>query len=131
MKPGVCNFDTIRGDTFRRVVRLRERVWNPALNDGAGGYEAGNYIDLTGYSAPKAQFRETKLDVAVTVELTCTILTQSGGTLGGIRLYAADTLTRNMDKDKYVWDLELLNPAGDRDTYLTGVINNTLDVTHS
>lgn len=131
MKPGVYNLETRRGDTFRRTVRLRERLWNPALNDGAGGYESGAYLDLTGYSAPKAQFRETKLDPTVALELTCTILTQSGDTLGGVRFYATDTLMSALDKASYVWDFEMLNPDGDRDTYLAGTVTNDLDVTHT
>lgn len=72
MKPLSKVWEMVRGDYFDIVFRVRTRVWNPALNGGAGGYEAGDYVDLTGYEG-NFQVRATP-DAAVMAQGVVTIL---------------------------------------------------------
>jgi hypothetical protein len=111
-----------RGDTKRIFFRVRERVWNPALNGGAGGWEAGPYRDLTGWTV-LAQIRETTESAEPTATFTTTLSNQTT-TPGGVELKLAPAVTAAMTLPAAGggWDVQLTDLAGDVHTYIEGKV---------
>lgn len=124
-----------RGDYFSMGMRLRDTVWNPALNDGEGGYEPGDYQDLTGCTVA-GHIRRTPDDPEILASFTGTILDQSDpDTKGRIlwELFHEDTkdLPLNPDaKTKWGYDLQVSSPDGEPDTPQYGSVTVKGDYTH-
>ena len=128
MIPAPVNITIRRGDTKNIFFRVRERTWNPALNGGAGGYEAGPYRDLTGWSV-LSQIRESKdaADPAATFAVT---LSNQTTTPGGVTLKLTAAVTKDMvlPPTGGVWDVQLTDAAGDVHTYIEGSVAFEKDV---
>jgi len=122
MKPGVYDLEIYQGDTFRRTLRLRQRV----LDTDGVTWISGAYIPLTGYTGA-AQVRETKIATDVTATMTVTVLDQTI-TPGGVTLYMPASATSLITKDQ-VWDLQLTAPNGDVTTFLAGAVTLVQEVT--
>lgn len=128
MQPVVQDITVRQGDRFDLFVRLREKVWNPALNAGAGDWEPGDYIDLTGKTV-RSQIRNDAADATVRAEFTVAIsnqVTLKGGCL--LTLFPDDTkvLTANG-----VYDVEIETTATptDTETFLEGAVTLVKEVT--
>lgn len=112
MHPAVYDIAPYRGDTFRRIIRLR--LMN---EDGT----AGAYADLTDCT-PLAQVKgaenaTTPLQTFITEVLNQSIV----GNLGKVRVELAPSQTADLPK-KAFWDLQLTHPNGDIHTYLAGKV---------
>lgn len=117
MLPAVHHFAIYRGDTFRRVIRLR-------LVDAAG--VLGAYADLTG-CVPLAQIRENPNSPTILASFTTSVLNQTTD-LGAIQIELTAAQTRALPVQSN-WDIQLTHPlaAGqtvpDVHTYLAGKVN--------
>ena len=128
MTPASYTIRFTRGDDYRLKVRVRSRVWNPALNGGEGGYEPGPYINIAGWTG-KAQARADADDAgAPLVEMTVTIDANQVANTGTMFIEMADTQTATIP-DGAVWDLELVDTAGEKHTYMSGKMKVKKDVT--
>lgn len=127
MKPYQHDIEIYRGDTFELFFRVRTRVWNPALNGGAGGYEPGPYRDLTGF-AGTSQVRSTAdaVDPAA-LDFTVTIADQIT-TTGGVLVRATPALTAALVISAGVYDVQLADGT-DKFTYIKGGVTVDPDVT--
>lgn len=117
-----------RGDYFPMGLRIRTMVWDPTANDDAGGYVPSDYRDLTGCTV-LGQIRKTTEDPTVLATFTATILNQvDDATVGKVRLELFHEDTKDLpltdDKAKLVWgyDIQVLDPSGEPETYVTGSV---------
>lgn len=131
MQPVLQDISVYQGDTFDFFFRVRERVWDPALEE----YVAGNYINLTGWSG-KSQIRASADATAVLAEFTVTISDQAV-TPGGVLLVltpaqtAALPATASPTVPAAIWDVQLTNGAGEIRTFIRGAVTVTREVTRA
>lgn len=120
-KPATQDIDIYQGDSFDLFVRVKAR--------DAGGTMV--YQNLTG-ATPKAQIRQSKSNVTVLVEFTCTLSNQTT-TPGGVLVHATPAQTAALAATSpgapNVWDLEILYSNGDKRTILAGNASVTAEVT--
>lgn len=134
MKPGTLNLDIYRGDHVEVFFRLRERVYDPNANFGEGAYVAGDYINLTGYTAA-AQIRAKAMDNAVLAVFEASIPADTLETRGSVLLTMHTNVTSTLPVDMLtgiglaVWDCQLTNSQGHPRTYMAGAVNIIADVT--
>ena len=85
----------------------------------------GSVPDLTGYTA-QSQFREASADQDpdVAAELLCTVAPPNQ-----ISLFLDHDQTTLLTDPSYYWDLQIMSPAGDITTILTGSVNVTAEIT--
>ena len=128
MKPLKKDIEIRRGDTFELFFRVRTRVWNPALNGGAGGYEPGPYRDLTGYTVT-SQFRSSEDAADPALTFTCTLTNQTT-TPGGVLVRATPAQTAALTIFAGGYDVQLAT-AGmvDAWTYIEGTVTVDKDWT--
>jgi hypothetical protein len=128
VQPAVQDITVRQGDRFDLFVRLRQKVWNPALNGGAGDWEPGPYVDLTGKTV-RSQVRNTADDTTVRATFTPTIsdqVTLKGGCL--LTLFPVDTRALIVNA---VYDVEVETTATptDTETFLEGAITLKKEIT--
>lgn len=128
MIPAPVDITIRRGDTKIVFFRVRERVWNPAANGGAGGYLPGAYRDLTGWTI-LSQIRETTESASPAATFTATLSDQVA-VPGGVtlRLPPATTAGLTLPVGGGVWDVQLTDTVGDVHTYLAGAVTFEKDV---
>ena len=104
---GIYNITCNQGATFSRTI-----TWRDA---------AKKAINITGYQA-RMQVRSTVDSATVVTELTTTNgrITISGPTLGQLTLTISATDTAAITAGLYVYDLELVSPAGDVNRIIEG-----------
>jgi hypothetical protein len=121
--PASQDITIYQGDTWDDLFfRVRNRVYNSST----GEYEAGSYVDLTGYTA-KAEIRPTpggNLIVAMTVTLS-----NQSTTPGGVLLSLTPTQTAGLPTSGGVYDVQLTSGAGVKRTYLAGKVTVIPEVT--
>ena len=113
--PGQHNFTLYQGTTLRKKF-----TWLDAN---------GVAMDLTGYTG-RCQLRTSIQDTVAAIDMT----TLNGGVLidglqGTITLYATDVQTAALDKDTYVYDLEIIDPSTDVSRLVYGTITVVKEVT--
>jgi hypothetical protein len=128
VQPAVQDITVRQGDRFDLFVRLRQKVWNPALNGGLGDWEPGPYVDLTGKTV-RSQIRTTSDAAAVAATFTPTISDQvalKGGCL--LTLFPVDTRSLSVNG---VYDVEVETTATptDTETFLEGAVTVKKDTT--
>lgn len=96
---GIYNITCNQGATFSRTI-----TWTDA---------ARNAINITGYTA-RMHVRSLVTSATTIIELTTANgrITISGPTAGQVTLTISATDTAAIPADKYVYDLELVSPAG-------------------
>lgn len=125
MTPWPKDITIRRGDTKELYFRVRSRVWNAALNGGAGGYEAGPYRDLTGWTV-LAQIRASK--TSTTIEATFSVnLGNQATTPGGCLLRLTPVQTAALSISSGGYDVQLTDTNGDVWTYIEGTVTITGD----
>lgn len=117
---------TIRfGDAKEIFFRVRERVWDPAANGGAGGWVAGDYRDLTGWTV-LSQIRQTTEDATILLTFTPTLGDQSDLVNGRgavlLKLTGVQTAGLARTLTSAVYDVQLTDAAGDPWTYIAGAV---------
>lgn len=110
MLPAPYDFKLYRGDTFRRVIRLRT-----VLEDGT----LGDYADLTGCT-PLAQVRVSTNAAAIIATFATSVLDQATNK-GAVQMQLSPEQTADMPNTSR-WDIQLTHPNGDVHTYLAGKI---------
>ena len=105
-KPSTYNMDCVQGDDFVQPIRFRDP-------------DTLNPLNLTGWSG-SAHVRRTLDDVLVT---PFTVTINQPVNPGMVLLELADTVTELMPVGVYNWDLELVNAAGLRRTWLQGTFS--------
>jgi hypothetical protein len=129
MQPSPKPIRLTRGDFYELYMRIRERVWD----EGSQSWVPGAYRDLTGWSG-QAQMRRTydDPDVLATFDVVLDDQTQPD-TVGGVFVRLEDAVTATLpvtdDKNRWVWDLEMIDLAGKPATYLQGSVTVKPDVT--
>lgn len=124
-KPAVLDIDIYRGDTTDITLRFRTRVFNGAQ----GGYTAGDYINLTGYTI-RAQVRQLAGSEVILAEFTCYLSDQSNAaTVGGVVATLTSAQTTTLPIGTSYWDLQLTAPDGTVKTFVAGATNVIADVT--
>lgn len=131
MKPYAKDFEHVRGDYFEYFFRIRGRVWNPALNGGAGGWEAGSYRDLTDWTGI-FQVR-ADLQIATPVMASGVVsFTDQVAVPGGVWLIMEAVESINLaisTTNKY--DVQLTDELGKPRTYLSGNFITSGDVSRA
>ncbi len=84
--------------------------------------EDGSAKDLTGYSA-RAQIRKLKADNTVSASFNCTIPTPTNGV---IKMEMANAVTKELDADRYFYDLEIYTAS---DAIVTRIMQGMVVVT--
>lgn len=113
MLPAPYDFKLYRGDTFRRVIRLRT-----VLQDGT----LGDYADLTG-CIPLAQVRSATTTADLIATFATSVLDQVANK-GAVEMVLSPAQTDNLPSTSR-WDIQLTHPNGDVHTYLAGKITAT------
>lgn len=112
--PGQHNFTLYQGTTLRKTF-----TWL-----------ANNVpVDLTAYTG-RCQFRASYAETVPALNMT----TLNGGILidepaGQITLYATDVQTAALTADKYFYDLEIIDPAGDVSRLIYGTVTLVKEIT--
>lgn len=114
-----------RGDYFSGAFRLRSRVWNQVLNNGAGGWEPGPYTDLTGYTGI-FQVRLTEDQTTIDATGTVTVLDQVA--LCGAVRYSLEGPDTQALAGLYFFDVQMTDTAGKPRTIIAGQIDFHRDV---
>lgn len=128
MQPVSQDISIYRGDAFDFYFRIRYRVWNPALNGGLGGYEAGDGVDLTGWSG-LAQIRADEDAGSTLGVFTITFANQADmNTRGGVLLTLTGAQTQALPATGGVWDVQLTNTLSEPRTFYKGAVTVTKDV---
>lgn len=112
--PAQHNFIIYQGSTLRKSF-----VWQAD----------GQPVDLTGYTG-RSQFRVAIDSPDVALDMTSLnngILID--GPSGTITMYASDTATSNLTADKYVYDLEIIDTAGDVNRLVFGTVTISKGIT--
>lgn len=131
MIPGAQDLTIQQGDDFTFVFRIRNKVWDPSANGGAGGYVAGDYVDLSGYVGA-AQIRAKASDPTTLGDFTVTLADQTNPTTVGTVIVTMDhTLTAALPTTGGVWDVQLTDTGGLISTYLTGKVTVLAEVTRA
>lgn len=125
MTPWPKDIKIKRGDTKEIYFRVRTRVWNPALNGGAGGYEAGPYRNLTGWTV-LAQIRATQDSATPLAEFDATLSDQVADT-GGVLLKLSPADTAAIPSGTHGYDVQLTDANGDVWTYIEGEVEVSKD----
>lgn len=132
MRPVPVSLDIYRGDHFELFYRLRHRVWNQALNDGFGAYEAGAYINLNGYSVV-AHIRPVPDSEILLAQFDVTVFPDTEATRGSVLMVLPSPVTRLLPVtpagSPAAWDCQVTNPAGEPNTYYAGPVAISPDVT--
>lgn len=124
MKPATQDIEIYRGDAFSMFFRIRRK--NADGTDGA-------YEDLTSWSGI-AQIRATTDDSTKIADFVVTFSDQTlypGGCLISLTAATTSTLTftgTGNTKAIGVYDVQLTNTLGEPNTFLTGAVNLTKDV---
>lgn len=113
MLPAKYDFTLYRGDTFRRVIRLRTVLEDGTLDD---------YADLTGCVA-LAQVRATTGATEILATFATSVLDQVTNT-GAVQMELSPEQTADLPNSAR-WDIQLTHPNGDVHTYLAGKITAT------
>lgn len=111
MLPVKYDLPVYRGDTFRRIVRLR------TVNDDGS---LGAYADLTGCTA-LAQIRLRETSTTALQVFAANVLDQTTD-LGSVQISLTATQTADLP-DLSRWDFQLTHPNGDVHTYLAGKVS--------
>lgn len=98
-----------RGDTFTQMLRLRQRQWNPLLNQGQGGWMPGAYRDLTGWSGG-FQIRTQPDSPAAAATGVVTIMDQTT-TPGGITYTMSPAQTATLVPDPLYQPYPIQDPT--------------------
>lgn len=124
MIPASYTIRFTRGDDYRLKIRVRSHTWNPVTEV----YDPGPYINLTGWTG-KAQARMDPDDAgSPLVEMLVTFDANQVANTGTMFIEMADTQTATIP-DGAVWDLELVDTAGEKHTYMSGKMKVKKDVT--
>lgn len=129
MEPYPKQIKVYRGDYFYDSFRVRHRVWNPAYNDGLGGWGPGPYRDMSGWTG-NFQIRATHDSEAVMGQGDVFIIDQ-GEILGGVQFSMEHTETESLIRGEAVYDVQLTDPDGRPHTFLAGVALIDPDVTRA
>lgn len=108
--PGKANLAIYQGDDYAATV---------TVTDG----DTGQPADLTGYLAQaqiRAGYADSKPDVLVEIQ------TAIAGSTVALTIPAAETQTL---AGNYLWDLQLISPAGTTTTILAGTVSAASEVT--
>lgn len=127
MKPYPHQIDVYRGDYFYDTFRVRHRVWNPAYNDGRGGWGPGPYRDMSGWTG-NFQIRATPDSATVMGQGQVFVIDQTE-ILGAIQFSMEADQTELLVKGDAVYDVELTDPDGRPHTFLAGIARIDPDVT--
>lgn len=129
MRPYAKDLELYRGDYFVQTFRLRSRVWNPALNAGVGGWEPGDYRDLTGWTG-LFQIRKNADDVTALANGVVTILDQ---TLfkGSVQYSLEGPAAAELPGGKAYYDVQLTDTSNKPRTFIAGAVNVIKDVSRA
>ena len=114
-RPAKLDIDIYQGDTFELIFRLKT--------------PAGSYVNLTGATA-KAQVRATAATTSVLAEFTASVLTQTGDTLGGVKLLLSSAQTTLLNANG-AWDVQVTFSDGTVKTYLAGTVTLIKEITRA
>lgn len=112
--PGLHNFTLYQGTTLRKSF-----TW----------LANNTPVNLTGYTG-RCQFRTSHQDPNAALDLT----TANGGVIvdgltGKITLYATDVQTAALMADKYLYDVEIVDPTGDVSRLVYGAVTMVKEIT--
>ena len=125
MKPASYTLNVVRGDDVKITIRARTNTYDPATQT----YTLGDYIDLTGYTVA-SMFRLTPDATSPTpVTATCNVDANQVLNKGTFYVVLSETQSAQI-ADGWGFDIELVNPSGFKQTYITGKVVLTLDYTH-
>lgn len=131
MQPVTQDITVYQGDYFEFFFRVRDRVWNAALNGGLGGWEPGSYRDLTGKRA-RAEIRATAGGATALATFSYTLFDQTDPlTKGGVLLYLLPAATLALVANG-VWDVQVesnITTPLDVQTYIAGAVTLVKQVT--
>lgn len=122
MQPAVQDLTIYQGDSFDFFFRVRERVYDALLQE----FVAGAYINLTGWTG-KSQIRATPDAADVLADFSVTISNQTT-TPGGVLLRLTNAQTAALPPGG-VWDVQLINTAGEVKTFIGGRVIVPREVT--
>lgn len=117
--PDEVNWVIVQGDELKFVVQL-----NSTLDDGTEGPP----LDLTGYSV-RAEVKVVPVQTRPTAVFTCTLLPQTGATLGQVSLRLSPTSTAKLPAGvPCSYDVQT-TIAGETKTRITGTITAKAETT--
>lgn len=116
MMPGIANFDLYRGDDFAQDFLINDPVADPDVDPLVP-------MNLTGFTA-SAQIKLNAVDASAEATMTITFATPR--TLGVI---TAEVAADDLDVGEWVYDIQFVNGAGKKKTYIRGTITVYQDVT--
>jgi hypothetical protein len=123
MKPASYTVGFTIGDDVSIPFRYRTRVWNVTTQT----WDPGPAVDLTGWTA-RCQFRPT-YDSTTFVEAAMMIDADQVANTGFFYLSLSSVQTLGMGSD-WVYDIELINAAGFKQTYISGKTKAKAQATH-
>lgn len=125
MKPVSYILNVVRGDDVKITIRARTNTYDPVTQT----YTLGDYIDLTGYTVASMFRLSPDASSPTPVTATCTVDADQVTKKGTFYVVLSEVQSAAIT-DGWGFDIELINPSGFKQTYITGKVSMTLDYTH-
>jgi uncharacterized cupin superfamily protein len=109
---GISNLVVDQGTTFSSIITVADQTGTP--------------LNITNYTV-KSQFRKSYQSSSAT-NFTASIY---DATTGRIRLQLAPSDTSNIQAGRYLYDIELTSPTGDKFRALEGLVIITPEITQT